>query len=184
MKSYSQLCSNHHRIAGGSTSMDSVLLPLGMEQRSGFFGSWPRCWTSPSLSKNLPKPSSCELQWTQTYVYTSQVILFVMPRTPNGEYTQTPPSGSKCVEFLKALGTDVSEECCYPLGELHCVISHRTITWLFITAGTANIAIYAIRNSHHSKMSLNSWHLRASVKIMLCGIFRPYISDKRHAMYI
>ena len=182
IKSYSHLCSDLHRIAGGSSSMDSVLLPLGMEQRSGFYGSWPRCWTFPSLSKNLLKPSSCELQSTQTYI--SQVILFVMSRTPNGEYTQTQPLASKWVEFLNAVDTNVSEERWYPSGELHDVISRRTITWLFITARTTNIAMYAIRNSYHSKMSLNSWNLRASVKIMLCRIFRPYISEARQAMYL
>jgi hypothetical protein len=110
--------------------------------------------------------------------------LFVMSRTLNGEYMQTPPLGSKWVEFLKAVDTDVSEERCYPLGELHGVINRRTINWLFIIVRTANIAMNVIRNLYHSKMSLNSWNLRASLKIMLCRIFRHYISETRQAMYI
>lgn len=182
IKFYSELCSNRHSIVGGSSSMDSVLLPLGMEQRSGFYGSWPRCWTSPSLSKNLLKPSSCELKWTQAY--TSQVILFVKPRTPNDEYTQTSPLGSMWVEFLKVVDTKVSEEHLYPLGEQQGIISRRTIPRLFITARTANIAMYAFRNSYHSKMSLYSWNLRASVNIMLCRIFRTYTSERRQTMYL
>jgi len=69
-----------------------------------------------------------------------------MPRSPKGEYTQTSPVGSKWVVFLKAVDTDVSEERWYPLGELHGVIGRRTITRIFITVRTENIAMYAIRN--------------------------------------
>jgi hypothetical protein len=131
----------------------------------------------------VEEPSEALFLWVtmDTGVYKSGH--FVTPRTSNRECTQTPPLGPKWVDFLKAVDTDVSEECCYPLGELNGVISHRTITWLFITVRTANIAMYEIRNPYHSKMSSNSWHLRASVKIM-CRIFRPYISKSRQAMYV
>ena len=128
------------------------------------------------------KPSSCELQRTQTY--TSQSILFVMPCIPNSDYMQSLPLRSKWVEFLKTVCTDVSEESLYPLGEIHRVISRRTITRIFITVRTANIVMYAIRNSYHLNISLNSWKLNASVKILLCRMFRPYISETREAMYI
>lgn len=57
----------------------------------------------------VEEPAEALFLWV-IMTYTGQVIVFVMPCTHNSEYMQSTTLGLKWVEFLKAVGIDVSEE--------------------------------------------------------------------------
>jgi hypothetical protein len=57
----------------------------------------------------VEEPAESLFLWV-TMTYTSQVIVFVMPYTPNSEYMQSPALELRWIDLLKAVDTDVSEE--------------------------------------------------------------------------